>query len=50
MITKAMKDFDWQNAFVGKDVNEKATILTKTVLNIMSNFIPNEIVTIDDKA
>ena len=30
-------------------MEEKATILTKTILNIMSNFIPNEIVTTDDR-
>ena len=49
MVSKAMEGFDWNNLFLNKDVNEKATILTKTVLNIMSNYIPNEIITIDDK-
>ena len=38
MICKAMEGFDWNNSFLNKDVNEKATILTKTVLNIMSNY------------
>ena len=49
MISKAIERFDWDNAFLGKNVNEKASILTKTILNIMSNYIPNEIITIDDK-
>ena len=49
LISKAMEGFDWNNSFSNKDVNEKASILTKTVLNIMSNYIPNEIITIDDK-
>ena len=49
MISKAIERFDWDNAFLGKNVNEKASILTKTILNIMSNYIPNEIITIDNK-
>ena len=49
MISKAIERFDWDNAFLGKNVNEKASILKKTILNIMSNYIPNEIITIDDK-
>ena len=40
MICKAMEGFDWNNSFLNKDVNEKATILTKTVLNIMSDKDP----------
>ena len=49
MISKAIERFDWDNAFLGKNVNEKASILTKTILNIMSNYIPNEITTIDNR-
>ena len=48
MIFKAIQGFDWNKAFSDKSTEEKASILTKTILNIMSNFIPNEIVTIDD--
>ena len=47
MISKTMEGFDWNNSFLNKDVN--ATILTKTVVNIMSNYIPNEIITMNDK-
>ena len=49
MISKAIQGFDWDKAFLDKSAEEKASILTKTILNIMSNFIPNEIVTIDDR-
>ena len=49
MISKAIERFDWDNAFLGKNVNEKASILTKVILNIMSNYIPNETIIIDDK-
>ena len=41
--------FDWDRAFVNTDVNEKVLILNKTILNILSNFIPHETLTIDDK-
>ena len=44
-----IQGFDWDKAFSGKSTDEKASILAKAILNIMSNFIPNEIVTIDDR-
>ena len=44
---KALKNFDWQRAFIGKSINEKVSILTNTIINIISNYFPNEVVTID---
>ena len=49
MISKAIQCFDWDKAFLEKSIEEKASILKKAILNIMSNFIPNEIVTTDDR-
>ena len=49
MIFKAIQGFDWVKALLDKSADEKTSILTKTILNIMSNFVPNEIVTIDDR-
>ena len=49
MISKAIQGFDWDKAFLDNSTEEKASIFTKTILNIMSNFIPNEIVTINDR-
>ena len=49
MISKAIQGFDWDKAFLDKSGEEKASILAKTLLNIMSNFAPNEMVTIDDR-
>ena len=49
MIAKTIQGFDCDKAFLDKSTEERASILTKTILNIMSNFILNEIVTIDDK-
>ena len=49
MISKVIQGFDWDKAFLDKSNEDKASILTKTILNFMSNFILNEIVTIDDR-
>ena len=49
MISKAIQGFDWDKAFLDKSTDEKASILTKAVLNIMSNFIPNKKIIIDDR-
>ena len=49
MISKAIQGFDWDKAFLDKSSDEKASILTKAVLNIMSNFIPNKKIIIDDR-
>ena len=49
MISKAIQGFGWDEAFSDKSTDEKASILTKAIFNIMSNFIPNEIVSIDDR-
>ena len=49
MISKATQGFDWDKAFLDKSTEEKVSILTKTILNIMGNFIPGEIVTTGDR-
>ena len=42
-------EFDWDRAFPNKHVDEKVLIFNKTVLNILSNFIPHEVLVCDDK-
>ena len=49
MTSRAIEGFDWNKAFSGKNIDEKASILTQTILNIVSNFISNEIITIGDR-
>ena len=49
MIAKVTEGIDWNKAFLDKKADEKASILTKTISNIMSNFTSNEKVTIDDR-
>ena len=50
MIKRSFENFNWQNAFLNCNPNEQVSVLTKAVLNIMSNFIPNETVLVDDRA
>ena len=49
LIRRAIDMFDWDKAFVNTNVKEKVFILNKTILNILSNFIPHETLTVDDK-
>ena len=48
-ISKAIQGFEWDKASLDKSTEENASILTRTILDIMNNFIPNEKVTIDDR-
>ena len=38
--------FDWDKALVNTNVKEKVFILNKTILNILSNLIPHEKLTL----
>ena len=48
-IQRAIKNFDWEKAFLNVDVNKKVLLFNETVLNITRNFIPDEIVTLGDR-
>ena len=41
--------FGWNRAFLNTSLNEKVFILNKTILNILSNFIPQKTLSIDAK-
>ena len=45
-IRRATDIFDWDKAFVNTNVKEKVFILNKTILNILSNLIPHEKLTL----
>ena len=49
LIRRAVNKFNWQSAFLNTNVNAKVDIFNSTVLNILSNFIPHEVVVCDDK-
>ena len=48
-IGRAIKEFSWARAFLNTSVNGKVDIFNGTILNILSNFIPHEIIVRDDK-
>ena len=49
MISKSIEGFDCDKASIDKSAVVKASILAKATLNIVSNFIPNEKVAIDNR-
>ena len=48
-IKKAINLFDWESLLNNSDVNEQVSVLTQTIMNVMSNFVPNELITCDDR-
>ena len=49
LIQQAIREFSWERAFHRKNINEKVSILNNTINNVLSNFIPHETITCDDK-
>ena len=49
LIKRAIKDFDWENKLSLIDINDQVVLFNETIVNIMSNFIPNETITFDDR-
>ena len=49
LIRRAVAMFDLDRIFVNTNINKKVFTLNKTILSILSNFIPHETLTIDDK-
>ena len=48
-IKKTFNLFDWESSLNNLDVNEQVFVFNETIMNIMSNFVPNELVTCDDQ-
>ena len=48
-VTTAINQVDWKFMFSYKNVHQQANIFNKTIIYIFSNFIPNILVTFDDK-
>ena len=49
LIRRAINQFNWERDFENKNVDEKVLTFSKTVVNILSNFIPHELIACDDK-
>ena len=41
--------FDLESALIDLNVNEQVSVFNDTITNIMSNFVPNEIIICDDR-
>ena len=48
-IKQALMQINWQNLFLNKDVHQQVRTLNDIVINVFSNFVPNKIVTFDDR-
>ena len=44
-----MNGFNWTRPFSNRSVNEKVNLFNTIIPNILSNFIPHEILTCDNK-
>ena len=49
LIQQAVHEFNWERAFHRKNINEEISILNNTINDVISNFIPHETITCDDK-
>ena len=41
--------FDWESSLNNLYVNEQVSVFNETIMNIMSNFVPNELITCNDR-
>ena len=48
LIRRVINQFNWERASENKNVDEVLTF-NKTVMNILSNFIPHELIVCDEK-
>ena len=48
-IKRVINRFPWKRSFANLDVNHKVHLFNKTIRNILSNFIPHETITFDDR-
>ena len=49
LIRRAVHEFNWQRAFSNLNINERVSFFNKSIVNIVSNFIPHEAVICDDR-
>mgnify|MGYP001793298187 CR=1 FL=1 len=48
-IQLSLNNIDWDREFVDKNVNEQVALFNTYLLNISRNYIPNEVITINDR-
>ena len=47
LIRRAIHEFNWKRALSNLNVDEQVTVFNTTILNIMKNFIPHSLVSIE---
>ena len=48
-MRKAIKQFSWDSSFKNLDVNEMVFLFNRAIRNILSNYIPHEIIICDER-
>ena len=48
-IKRAINGLSWERSFANLNINDKVYLFNKTIKNILSNFIPHETITFDDR-
>ena len=49
LIRRAISNLNWEKAFFNTNFTKKVSIFSETILNVLSNCIPHETLTCDDK-
>ena len=48
-IQRVIEQFSWEKSFRNLNINEMVSSFNRTITNILSNYIPHETITCDDK-
>ena len=48
-IQRATEQFSWENSFRNLNISEMLSLFNQTIKNILSNYIPHEAITCDEK-
>ena len=48
-IKRAINGFSWERSFANLYINDKVYLINKTIKNTLSNFMPHETITFDDR-
>ena len=49
LVRRAISNFNWWKSFYNSNVTKKVSIFNQTILNVLSNYIPHEVITCDEK-
>ena len=48
-LKQSIKNIDWSREFLNLNVNQQVELFNNYLMNIFQNYIPNEIITINDR-